>query len=140
MEEDIELAKVPTDILEYMEMIKNPHGLPAFMNNENIRESKTYPYTEWEMSEYIKCQKDPLYFIQNYCFIQGKDGGFTQFRLYDFQKQILREFLENKFIIWLSPRQIGKCSVYSTIVKIRNKKTGQIEEISMGELFGKRNE
>ena len=39
------------------------------------------------------------------------------------------------FSVFRGSRQIGKSCIYSTKVKIKNKKTGEIRIISMGDLF-----
>ena len=45
--------------------------------------------------------------------------------------------VDNKRVIVLSCRQSGKCSLSSTYVTLRNKKTGKIEEITIEEFFNK---
>ena len=41
------------------------------------------PYTEENIQEYIKCSKDPVYFIETYCKIVSLDHGLIPFKLYD---------------------------------------------------------
>ena len=40
--------------------------------------------------EYIKCAKDPVYFMKKYCWIQHPTRGRVQFNLYPFQEGTLR--------------------------------------------------
>ena len=46
--------------------------------------------------EYIKCAKDPVYFMKKYCWIQHPTRGRIQFNLYPFQEGVLN--LLNKMI------------------------------------------
>jgi hypothetical protein len=57
--------------------------------------------------EYIKCAKDPAYFMKKYCFIQHPTRGRILFALYPFQEKILHLFKDNQYIITLKSRQLG---------------------------------
>ena len=52
--------------------------------------------------------KDPLYFIQEYIKIVSLDEGLVPFKLYDFQKEMVGTFHNNRFTICKLPRQSGK--------------------------------
>ena len=65
-------------------------------------------YTQHQVEEYIKCAKDPVYFAVNYVKIINVDKGLMPFEMWDFQKEMLRLFSKNRFIITKCPRQIGK--------------------------------
>jgi len=64
-------------------------------------------FTEEQVEEYIKCRKDPLYFTK-YIKIITLDDGVTEFKMYDFQEDMLRTFHNNRFTIMKCPRQVGK--------------------------------
>ena len=64
-------------------------------------------YTQEQIDEYIKCAKDPVYFTK-YIKIITLDEGLTQFKLYDFQKEMIQTFHDNRFVITKCPRQVGK--------------------------------
>jgi hypothetical protein len=64
-------------------------------------------YTQEQIDEYIKCAKDPVYFTK-YIKIITLDEGLTQFNLYDFQKEMIQTFHDNRFVITKCPRQVGK--------------------------------
>ena len=49
--------------------------------------------------EYIKCAKDPAYFMRKYCYIQHPTRGRILFNLYPFQDKILHIFRDNDYII-----------------------------------------
>ena len=57
--------------------------------------------------EYLKCAKDPAYFMKKYCFIQHPTRGRILFALYPFQEKILHLFKDNQYIITLKSRQLG---------------------------------
>jgi len=57
--------------------------------------------------EYIKCAKDPAYFMRKYCHIQHPTRGRILFNLYPFQDKILHLFRDEQYIITLKSRQLG---------------------------------
>jgi len=57
--------------------------------------------------EYIKCAKDPAYFMKKYCHIQHPTRGRILFNLYPFQEKVLRLFRDNQYLITLKSRQLG---------------------------------
>lgn len=57
--------------------------------------------------EYIKCKKDPVYFMKKYCYIQHPQRGRILFNLYPFQEEVLHLFRDEKFLITLKSRQLG---------------------------------
>lgn len=57
--------------------------------------------------EYIKCAKDPAYFMRKYCYIQHPKRGRILFNLYPFQEGVLHLFRDNQYIITLKSRQLG---------------------------------
>jgi len=70
--------------------------------NQNIE------FTEEQIKEYIKCGNDPIYFIENYVKIVTKDHGLQLFKLFEYQKRLIRAIQDNRFSICLCPRQYGK--------------------------------
>ena len=57
--------------------------------------------------EYIKCAKDPAYFMKKYCYIQHPTRGRILFHLYPFQEKVLHLFRDNQYLITLKSRQLG---------------------------------
>lgn len=57
--------------------------------------------------EYVKCGKDPVYFMKKYCYIQHPTRGRILFNLYPFQEGVLHLFRDEKFILTLKSRQLG---------------------------------
>jgi hypothetical protein len=67
-----------------------------------------HPFTEEEVDEYIKCSKDPVYFAMKYIMIVNVDEGLIPFSMWEFQKEMIRTYHENRFSITKCPRQVGK--------------------------------
>lgn len=57
--------------------------------------------------EYIKCAKDPAYFMKKYCYIQHPKRGRILFNLYPFQEKVLHLFRDNDYLLILKSRQLG---------------------------------
>ena len=57
--------------------------------------------------EYIKCAKDPAYFMRKYCYIQHPTRGRILFNLYPFQEKVLHLYRDNQYTITLKSRQLG---------------------------------
>ena len=64
-------------------------------------------FTQDQVDEYIKCSRDPIYFAK-YIKIITLDDGVTDFKMYDFQQDMIRTFHNNRFTIMKCPRQVGK--------------------------------
>ena len=58
-------------------------------------------------TEYIKCAKDPVYFLKKYCMIQHPMKGKIPFALYDFQEKTVQQFADKRFNVILKARQLG---------------------------------
>ena len=56
---------------------------------------------------YVKCAKDPSYFINQYCTIQHPQRGKIKFKLYPFQYDVLKEYQSNDYNVILKSRQLG---------------------------------
>ena len=60
-----------------------------------------------ELDELKKCIKDKTYCIENYFFIQDPVKGKIPFKLFDYQKDLVKKFDEHRFNIIFKPRQMG---------------------------------
>jgi hypothetical protein len=60
-----------------------------------------------QVKEIIKCGKDPNYFLEQYIKIQHPVRGLIPFKMYDFQKSCITDFIDNRFNIVLKSRQQG---------------------------------
>tara|TARA_Y100000361_G_scaffold45908_1_gene39726 strand:+ start:1391 stop:3037 length:1647 start_codon:yes stop_codon:yes gene_type:complete len=81
----------------------------VYLGNPNLKRANVdQEWTKEEIEEYAKCMKDPIYFIQHYIKIVSIDEGLVPFELYDFQKEMVGTFHNNRFTICKLPRQSGK--------------------------------
>ena len=89
------------------------------------------------VQEIVKCKKDIVYFAENYYRVVHPAKGLHIIKLYDVQKDFLRFLTENNKVVCCSGRQQGKCVFKNTIINIKNKKTGKIEQISIEDFYKK---
>jgi len=77
----------------------------------NILLKKTNQNIEWTedlVQEYVKCQQDPIYFTENYMKIISINEGLTSFHMYEYQKDMVKSFKDNRYTIVTTARQAGK--------------------------------
>ena len=58
---------------------------PKFYNANPLLKAAgvNIPFTQEEVQEYVKCSKDPIYFIKKYCKIISLDHGLINFDLFE---------------------------------------------------------
>ena len=61
--------------------------------------------------EFVRCATNPIYFIETYLTIfdqtQGKGGQIVRFKLFDFQKKLIKSYMDNRFVVANKYRQAG---------------------------------
>ena len=57
--------------------------------------------------EIIKCGRDPCYFIRTYVKIKHPVKGLIPFQMFDYQEELVRDYVANRFNIVLKARQLG---------------------------------
>ena len=83
----------------------------AYRDNGNLKKvGVSVDYTQEQVEEYVRCSKDPVYFSQ-YMKIITLDHGLVPFDMYPFQKDMIKTFHDNRFIISKIGRQQGKTTV-----------------------------
>ena len=65
-------------------------------------------YNRFKLQELKKCLKDPVYFLENYMKIQHPVKGAIDFHPYDYQRELIEIYANNRSSIALMPRQSGK--------------------------------
>ena len=86
-----------------------------YLGNPNLKKANvSQSFSAEEIEEYIKCSKDPVYFIQTYIKIVSLDKGLIPFDMYDFQVDMTRKFHDNRFNIAKLPRQSGKSTIVTS--------------------------
>jgi hypothetical protein len=100
-------------------------------------------FTSEQVKELMKCKEDPIYFIENYCYIVSLDRGLILFSLYDCQREKVDVIMNNRKVILMEGRQQGKtitsaaCILHYTIFNsnktvaiLANKSTAAREVLS----------
>ena len=86
-----------------------------YLGNPNLKKANVaQSFTPDQIEEFIKCSKDPVYFIQKYIKIVSLDKGLIPFEMYDFQVDMTRKFHDNRFNIAKLPRQSGKSTIVTS--------------------------
>src|SRR3972149_4252870 len=85
-----------------------PKNNPFWDGNPDFRLGNiVFEYTPEEYEELRKCKADVIYFANKYCYAMT-DEGIQNIQLRDYQEDVLRDLQENRFCVFLAPRQIGK--------------------------------
>ena len=108
----------------------------GYNGNEYLKKISTpIEWTQDLLREYVKCAQDPVYFAKKYIKIVHVDRGLIPFDMYDYQEEIVEKISKNRRVAVLTARQSGKCVINSTVIKLRNKNTGEIVETTVGEFY-----
>lgn len=87
-------------------------GLKYYLGNPRLKAAgSTLQLTDDQLEELLKCEEDPIYFLENYYKIVHVDQGLIQFKPYEYQKRMVRTYEENRLVINLLPRQHGKSTI-----------------------------
>lgn len=91
---------------------------PKFYNsNSNLKGAgQKLQWSEHELTEYLKCAEDPIYFINNYCMIVSLDQGLVPFKLYPCQENKIKVIHENRKVILMEGRQQGKTTTSAAYI------------------------
>ena len=76
------------------QLIKKPHRSETFSKKQ--------------LKELQHCYDDPAYFLQTYCLIQHPILGRIKFNLYDYQRDLIDVYHNNRYSIAMLARQTGK--------------------------------
>lgn len=116
----------------------------SYNGNSNLKPAGfEMQFTSEQVKELMKCKEDPVYFIENYCYIVSLDRGLILFNLYDCQKEKVEVIMNNRKVILMEGRQQGKtitsaaCILHYTIFNsnktvaiLANKSTAAREVLS----------
>ena len=116
----------------------------SYNGNSNLKPAGfEMQFTSEQVRELMKCREDPIYFIENYCYIVSLDRGLILFSLYDCQREKVDVIMNNRKVILMEGRQQGKtitsaaCILHYTIFNsnktvaiLANKSTAAREVLS----------
>ena len=111
-------------------------ALGGYNGNPNLPKGNSkYQITPYMLEEMRKCIDDPIYFAETYFKIVHVDDGLIPFKLYEYQKEAIKLASENRKFVMNASRQCGKCISLNTSVKLRNKKSGEVMEITIADFM-----
>lgn len=73
-------------------------------------------FSNLEKLEWIKCSVDAIYFCEKYIKITSIDDGIVPFKMYDFQREMIRLFQNNLLSIACTGRQQGKTTTSGAFI------------------------
>jgi hypothetical protein len=110
---DIERARAKEEARKLAEKVKKESGdiVPIIITKEGEAKKATELNIPEQEAEYVKCASNPIYFIETYLTIfdqtQGTSGLIVPFKLFDFQKELVNAYMDNRFVIANKYRQAG---------------------------------
>jgi hypothetical protein len=103
------------------EIRKLENGLPTdnsafYEGNPELKAANiVFEYTKEELEDLAKCANDVVYFANKFCYSMT-DEGVQQITLRPYQEDMLEDFQDNRFVIMLASRQIGKTVTSSIFI------------------------
>lgn len=96
--------------------IKGMANSPFFSADMELRKYNIlFEYTPDEIDEIRKCRTDILYFADKYCKLMT-DNGIQTISVRDYQKEVLLNLVNERFICFMASRQIGKSTMTSIFI------------------------
>ena len=88
-----------------------------YLGNPKLKKANIHiDFSQEEIQEVVRCSKDIVYFCETYLKIINIDEGLMPYEPYDYQKQIMHEVNDNRFVICKMPRQTGKTTTMVAIM------------------------
>lgn len=102
-------TKKVNDLIVAMDQGYKPKiAMPFYEGRQFLRKGNiVFEYTQEEIAELAKCASDIVYFAEKYAVVMT-DEGIRRVQLRDYQKDMLRNFQNDRFNIVLASRQMGK--------------------------------
>lgn len=114
--------KISRKLADDLRKLHNNREAVIIDGNGNPKLSSQLTLVEREI-EKIKCTASPIYFIETYITIfdqtnksQGEDGSIVPFKLFDFQKDLIRDYINNRLNIANKYRQAGISTATSAYI------------------------
>lgn len=131
-----QMDKVKLVKSDYDKEIKCDQNISTYLGNPRVRAAGAE--LEWSadmIREFLLCRDNIIYFVRKYMKIVSADEGYIPFDMYDYQEDLINLLNDERYVIGLLPRQSGKCLCINTPVRIKNKKTGEVKNVRIGELY-----
>lgn len=95
------MAKNPL-LAQEVNLVKAPHQKIAL--------------TKEQQAEFIRCAIDPVYFANNYVYVQHPTQGKVPFKLFDYQTQMISTYNNHRQVIAMCSRQLGKTATSAAYI------------------------
>lgn len=92
--------------------MKDTYNGNILIKRAHVKNELTFNHIQ----EQIKCARDPIYFIENYCRIVSLDDGIVPFKMYDYQRDMIKMYVNNRFNLTLTARQMGKTATMAAYI------------------------
>ncbi len=84
---------------------------PVILTKDGVEKKASELTLHEQEEEFLRCAANPIYFIETYLTIfdqtKGKAGLLVPFKLFEFQKKLIKTYQENKFVVANKYRQAG---------------------------------
>lgn len=108
----------------------------GYNGSPNLKKSGvSVNFTQEMVDEWRKCAKDPIYFAEKYIKIVHVDHGLIPIQLYDYQKEVIEKFKDNRKNIVLQSRQSGKALSLDTDIPIFSGGFKKMGDIQIGDVI-----
>ena len=89
----------------------------VYLGNPQLKRTNVpIQFTQEQIDEYIKCSESPEYFAEHYIKVVNVDRGLVPFDMYDYQRDMIKKFDKNRFVITKMPRQSGKSTTVTAFI------------------------
>jgi hypothetical protein len=102
-------SKTVNDLIVALDKGYRPQvSMPFYEGKQHLKKGNiVFEYTDEELLEISRCASDIVYFAEKYAVVMT-DDGIQRVKLREYQKEMLRNFQNNRFNIVLASRQMGK--------------------------------
>ena len=110
---DVQREREKEQARKTAEELRKKYGIiePIIVTKDGIAKKASELNELEQEQEIVRCATNIIYFIETYLTIfdqtQGKNGLIVAFKLFDFQKKLIKTYLENRFVIANKYRQAG---------------------------------
>ncbi len=132
------------EMLQKQGVIIAPDALSnqMFLNQDQrilnmIQETNKVDITDYNVSEWVKCRQNPLYFILNYVYFQeiGGKRKYNKDLLHDKFRRVVRAVFKYHMVLLLASRQLGKALSLDTPIPLFAGGYVPMREIKIGDLI-----
>jgi hypothetical protein len=99
-------------------MISNLMSTQDYNSLNMIQETNGVDINDYNVSEWIKCRQNPLYFILNYVYFKEYGGKqlYTKEFLHNKLRRVVRTVFRHHMAMLMASRQLGKSSIAAAIL------------------------